>query len=147
MAGACRLTFTRRKICPALSLFLTRPSPPAPSSIQDNYKFAGGLHGVGVSVVNALSETFEVSIKRDGKLHNMTFKGGKTATKLAVKDSVGKRNTGTLVKFKPDPKYFDSPKFSVSRLKHLLRAKAVLCPGLKVTFCDETASSKEEAHS
>ena len=113
---------------------------------SDNYKFAGGLHGVGVSVVNALSETFEVSIKRDGKLHNMTFKGGKTATKLAVKDSVGKRNTGTLVKFKPDPKYFDSPKFSVSRLKHLLRAKAVLCPGLKVTFRDETASSKEDAH-
>jgi topoisomerase-4 subunit B len=111
---------------------------------SDNYKFSGGLHGVGVSVVNALSESFEVFIKRDGKLHHMAFKGGKKAKKLTVKDKVGKRNTGTLINFKPDPSYFDSPKFSVSRLKHLLRAKAVLCPGLKVSFTDETASKKEE---
>ena len=111
---------------------------------SDNYKFAGGLHGVGVSVVNALSEQFEVYIKREGKLHHMSFKGGKIAKKLTVKDKVGKRNTGTLVNFKPDPKYFDSPKFSVPRLKHLLKAKAVLCPGLKVYFEDETATKKEE---
>lgn len=111
---------------------------------HDNYKFSGGLHGVGVSVVNALSEQFEVYIKREGKLHHMAFKGGRIVQKLTVKDKVGKRNTGTLVNFKPDPKYFDSPKFSVPRLKHLLRAKAVLCPGLKVFFKDETASKKEE---
>ena len=111
---------------------------------SDNYKFSGGLHGVGVSVVNALSETFEVFIKRDGKLHHMSFKGGKKHGKLTVKDKVGKRNTGTMIHFKPDVSYFDSPKFSVSRLKHLLRAKAVLCPGLRVIFQDETASKKEE---
>ena len=111
---------------------------------SDNYKFSGGLHGVGVSVVNALSETFEVFIKRDGKLHHMSFKGGKKHGKLTVKDKVGKRNTGTMIHFKPDASYFDSPKFSVSRLKHLLRAKAVLCPGLRVIFQDETASKKEE---
>ena len=111
---------------------------------SDNYKFSGGLHGVGVSVVNALSETFEVFIKRDGQLHHMSFKGGEKQGKLTVKDKVGKRNTGTMIHFKPDPSYFDSPKFSVSRLKHLLRAKAVLCPGLKVVFQDETASKDEE---
>ena len=111
---------------------------------SDNYKFSGGLHGVGVSVVNALSETFEVFIKRDGQLHHMSFKGGVKQGKLTVKDKVGKRNTGTMIHFKPDPSYFDSPKFSVSRLKHLLRAKAVLCPGLKVVFQDETASKEEE---
>ncbi|MFP6803455.1 MAG: DNA topoisomerase IV subunit B [Pseudomonadales bacterium] len=111
---------------------------------SDHYKFSGGLHGVGVSVVNALSETFEVFIKRDGKLHHMSFKGGEKQGKLTVKDKVGKRNTGTMIHFKPDASYFDSPKFSVSRLKHLLRAKAVLCPGLKVVFQDETASKEEE---
>jgi topoisomerase-4 subunit B len=111
---------------------------------SDNYKFSGGLHGVGVSVVNALSETFEVFIKRDGKLHHMSFKGGEKQGNLTVKDKLGKRNTGTMIHFKPDPSYFDSPKFSVSRLKHLLRAKAVLCPGLKVVFQDETASKEEE---
>jgi len=111
---------------------------------SDNYKFSGGLHGVGVSVVNALSEMFEVYIKRDGKLHHMSFKGGEKQGELTVKDKVGKRNTGTMIHFKPDPSYFDSPKFSVSRLKHLLRAKAVLCPGLKVVFQDETASKDEE---
>ena len=111
---------------------------------SDHYKFSGGLHGVGVSVVNALSETFEVFIKRDGELHHMSFKGGEKQGKLTVKDKVGKRNTGTMIHFKPDASYFDSPKFSVSRLKHLLRAKAVLCAGLKVVFQDETASKEEE---
>ena len=106
---------------------------------SDSYKFSGGLHGVGVSVVNALSSQFEVFIKRDGKLHHMAYKDGKKSKKLSVK-----RNTGTLINFKPDPRYFDSPKFSVSRLKHLLRAKAVLCPGLKVIFCDETSTKKDE---
>jgi topoisomerase IV subunit B len=111
---------------------------------SDNYKFSGGLHGVGVSVVNALSEQFEVFIKRDGKLHHMSFKGGKKDKKLTIKDKVGKRNTGTLINFKPDPKYFDTEKFSVLKLKHLLRAKAVLCPGLRVCFTDETAPKKDK---
>ena len=111
---------------------------------SENYKFSGGLHGVGVSVVNALSESLEVFVKRDGNLHHMAFKGGKKSQSLTVKDKVGKRNTGTLINFKPDPRYFDSPKFSVPRLKHMLRAKAVLCPGLRVSFTDETISNKKE---
>jgi len=111
---------------------------------NEQYKFSGGLHGVGVSVVNALSLEFEVFIKREGKLHHMSFRNGKKKGNLKVVDSVGKRNTGTLIHFKPDPSYFDSPKFSVSRLKHLLRSKAVLCPGLVVSFVDETAKKDEE---
>ena len=83
---------------------------------SDHYKFSGGLHGVGISVVNALSEQFEVFIKRDGKVHQMAFKGGEKVTALTQVDTVGKRNTGTLINFKPDSRYFDSPKFSVSRL-------------------------------
>ncbi len=133
----------KREKVPGVELILTRLHSGAKFN-SDNYKFSGGLHGVGVSVVNALSEDLEVFIKRDGKLHHMAFKGGRKVAKLTVKDNVGKRNTGTLVKFKPDPQYFDSPKFSVPRLKHLLRAKAVLCPGLKVSFVDETASKKED---
>ena len=104
---------------------------------SDQYRFSGGLHGVGVSVVNALSERFEVFVKRDGSVHEMRFENGDKKTPLTVTGSVSKRNTGTTISFKPNPKYFDSPKFSVSRLKHLLRAKAVLCPGLKVVFVNE----------
>ena len=104
---------------------------------SDQYRFSGGLHGVGVSVVNALSERFEVLVKREGSVHEMRFENGDKKTPLTVTGSVSKRNTGTTISFKPNPKYFDSPKFSVSRLKHLLRAKAVLCPGLKVVFVNE----------
>ena len=111
---------------------------------SDSYKYSGGLHGVGVSVVNALSESFEVFIKRDSRLHHMSFRDGKKKTGLTVKDKVGRRNTGTMINFKPNPQYFDSPRFSVPRLKHLLRAKAVLSPGLRVIFEDETAKNKEE---
>jgi topoisomerase-4 subunit B len=110
---------------------------------NDNYKFSGGLHGVGVSVVNALSESFEVFIKRDGKLHHMAFQGGEKKSELTVKDSINKRNTGTLINFRPNPLYFDSSRFSVTRLKHLLRAKAVLCPGLRVFFTDDSAVETE----
>ena len=133
----------KKEKLPGVELILTRLHSGAKFN-SDSYKFSGGLHGVGVSVVNALSENLEVFVKRDGKLHHMAFKGGKKAKKLTLKDKVGKRNTGTLINFKPDPKYFDSAKFSVPRLKHQLRAKAVLCPGLKVVFTDETASKKEE---
>jgi topoisomerase-4 subunit B len=109
-----------------------------------NYEFSGGLHGVGVSVVNALSAKLEIDIKRDGKLYKMAFKGGEKTANLKAADKVGQRNTGTSVRFWPDKQYFDSVKFSVSRLKHVLRAKAVLCPGLKVTFRDEAGKDKEE---
>lgn len=111
---------------------------------DDNYQFSGGLHGVGVSVVNALSSKLIVTIRRDGKIYEMGFKGGEKASDLKVVDSCGKRNTGTAVHFVPDSQYFDSPKFSVSRLKHVLRAKAVLCSGLRVKFTDEHSNESEE---
>lgn len=133
----------KKEKLPGVELILTKLHSGAKFN-SDNYKFSGGLHGVGVSVVNALSSHFEIYIKRDGKLHHMAFKDGNKTKNLAVKDDVGKRNTGTMINFTPDPKYFDSPKFSVSRLKHLLRAKAVLCPGLRVFFSDETASKEED---
>ncbi|MGV0035331.1 MAG: DNA topoisomerase IV subunit B [Candidatus Azotimanducaceae bacterium WSBS_2022_MAG_OTU7] len=133
----------KKENLPGVELILTRLHSGAKFN-SDNYKFSGGLHGVGVSVVNALSSNFEVFIKRDGKLHQMSFKGGEKQAKLVVTDTVGKRNTGTKIHFKPDASYFDSPKFSVPKLKHLLRAKAVLCPGLKVVFQDETATKSEE---
>lgn len=109
-----------------------------------NYRFSGGLHGVGVSVVNALSKHLEVRVKRDGREYNMAFAGGEKKSKLEAVGEVGKRNTGTTIRFWPDPKYFDSVKISVPRLKHLLRAKAVLCPGLTVTLYDEASRDKNE---
>lgn len=102
-----------------------------------NYKFSGGLHGVGISVVNALSSRLEVTIKRDSSVYNMVFSNGEKISELEIIDSCGKKNTGTLIHFYPDPQYFDSIKFSISRLKHVLRAKAVLCAGLEVSFSDE----------
>ena len=109
-----------------------------------NYQFSGGLHGVGVSVVNALSQKLEVTIKRDGNVYRMGFANGDKATDLEIIDTCPKRQTGTAVRFLPNPTYFDSPKFSVSRMRHVLRAKAVLCPGLKVTFLDEQSGEKDE---
>lgn len=109
-----------------------------------NYQFSGGLHGVGVSVVNALSKELEVRIRRDGQVHQITFGGGEKTSDLRVIDSCGKRNTGTTVRFVPDEQYFDSVKFSLSRLRHVLRAKAVLCPGLKVRFKNEASGDIEE---
>jgi topoisomerase-4 subunit B len=108
-----------------------------------NYRFSGGLHGVGVSVVNALSKHLEVWVKRDGKEYNMAFAGGEKISELEEVGSVGRNNTGTRLHFWPDPGYFDSPKFSLRQLTHLLRAKAVLCPGLTVRFRDE-ASGEEQ---
>jgi topoisomerase-4 subunit B len=109
-----------------------------------NYQFSGGLHGVGVSVVNALSSQLQVLIRRDGNVHRIEFAGGEKTADLTVVDSCGKRNTGTSVTFTPDPQYFDSINFSVSRLKHVLRAKAVLCPGLRMRFKDEKKGDAEE---
>ncbi len=105
-----------------------------------NYRYSGGLHGVGVSVVNALSKFLEVEVKRNSNVYAMKFKNGDKASELKIIRSVGKRNTGTIVRFLPDGQYFDSVKISISRLKHLLRAKAVLCPGLTVSFIDNSTS-------
>ena len=109
-----------------------------------NYQFSGGLHGVGVSVVNALSKNLECWVKRGGKEYNIGFKDGKVRSRLQVVDEVGKNNTGTTVRFWPDPQFFETVTFSVSKLKHVLRAKAVLCPGLRVTLQVEATGEKEE---
>jgi topoisomerase-4 subunit B len=108
------------------------------------YKFSGGLHGVGVSVVNALSKHLECWIRRGGKEYNIAFKEGKITSKLEEIGTVGQRNTGTTVRFWPDPKFFDSDKFLVPPLKHALKAKAVLCPGLRVIFRNEATGEKDE---
>jgi topoisomerase-4 subunit B len=127
---------------PGVELILTRLHAGGKFS-DEHYQFSGGLHGVGVSVVNALSKQLEVWIRRDGKEYNMSFAGGKRRGKLTTVGKVGKANTGTTIRFWPDPKYFDSPKFSLSRLKHTLRAKAVLCPGLEVELEVEKPKEKE----
>ncbi|MGB0668876.1 MAG: DNA topoisomerase IV subunit B [Porticoccaceae bacterium] len=111
---------------------------------NDNYQFSGGLHGVGVSVVNALSTKLDVIVKRGGKVHQILFAQGNKTSDLQVIDSCGQRNTGTVLRFWPDASYFDSVKFSVSRLRHVLRAKAVLCGGLTMSFHDENTGEGEE---
>lgn len=108
-----------------------------------NYTFSGGLHGVGISVVNALSESVEITIKRNGEIYTIAFANGVKVEELKVIGSCPKRQTGTTVRFYPNPKYFDSPKFSVSRLRHLLRAKAVLCPKLTINFTDHINGTQE----
>lgn len=109
-----------------------------------NYQFSGGLHGVGISVVNALSLRVDVRVRRDGNEYAIGFAHGDKASELAVVGTVGKRNTGTSVRFWPDPKYFDTPKFATRALKHLLKAKAVLCPGLTIQFEDRQTGEKEQ---
>lgn len=109
-----------------------------------NYQFSGGLHGVGVSVVNALSQKLQVTIKRNGHAYQMDYANGDKTSPLTIIADVPKRATGTTIHFWPDAKYFDSPKFSVSRLTHVLRAKAVLCPGLHVSFTDQTSGEMQE---
>jgi topoisomerase-4 subunit B len=128
---------------PGIELILTRLHSGGKFS-NDNYKFSGGLHGVGVSVVNALSTRLEVLIKRDGKEFSMAFGSGDKIEELLEIGAVGKKNTGTSLRFWPDPIYFDSPRFSRVRMKHALRAKAVLCPGLRITFHDKKSDEKEE---
>ena len=128
---------------PGVELILTRLHAGGKFSNR-NYQFSGGLHGVGVSVVNALSQRLEVTIRRDGQIHRMNFKDGDRASNLSVTGTVPKKQTGTTVRFWPDPKYFDSPKISLPRLKHVLRAKAVLCAGLTVRLTDEASGEKVE---
>jgi len=132
-----------REKLPGVEVIMTRLHSGGKFSSK-NYEFSGGLHGVGVSVVNALSKHLEVWVRRNGKEYNMSFAGGERKSRLEVVGEVGKRNTGTTIRFWPDKKYFDSQKFSVPRLKHVLRAKAVLCPGLLIRFTDE--QGKEIIH-
>lgn len=126
---------------PGVELIFTRLHAGGKFSSK-NYEFSGGLHGVGISVVNALSTLVEVRVRRDGQEHQMTFRDGFKASELEVIGTVGKRNSGTSIRFWPDPKYFDTAKFSISRLKHILKAKAVLCPGLTVKFEDKNSSEQ-----
>ena len=112
---------------------------------DQNYQFSGGLHGVGVSVVNALSKRLEVTIKRNAQTYRMRFADGNKASDLEVIGKAGKRETGTTVHFWPDAGYFDTAKFSVNKLKHTLRAKAVLCPGLRIRFHDLSGTEAESS--
>jgi len=128
---------------PGVELILTRLHAGGKFS-NKNYTFSGGLHGVGVSVVNALSKKVEVFIKRDGNEYRMEFQNGDRTSPLEIINTVGKRNTGTRVRFWADPKYFDTPKYAVRALRHLLRAKAVLCPGLTVKLFDEATGERNE---
>src|SRR3954453_18741702 len=109
-----------------------------------NYRFSGGLHGVGVSVVNALSKKLQVWVRRDGSEHFMWYADGKKKQELKIVGQVGKRNTGTTVRFWADEKFFDSPKFSIPRLKHVMRAKAVLSPKLRMRFISEQDPADSE---
>jgi topoisomerase-4 subunit B len=128
---------------PGVELILTRLHAGGKFTEQ-TYQQAGGLHGVGVSVVNALSKRLECRVRRDGQEYEIVFKDGRVAQKLKVIGKVGQRNTGTSVHFWPDPQYFDSEKISVPKLAHVLRAKAVLCPGLKVKLLVEATGERSE---
>ena len=109
-----------------------------------NYQFSGGLHGVGISVVNALSTRVEVTVRRDAQQFRMAFENGDKVEDLNVIGTVGKRNTGTTVRFWPDASYFDSANFSITKLNHLLKAKAVLCPGLRIKFTNKQTKESQE---
>ena len=128
---------------PGVELILTRLHAGGKFS-NKNYEYSGGLHGVGVSVVNALSKNLEVWIRRGGKEYNMSFVGGKKRGKLEEVGKVGKANTGTTIRFWPDEQYFDTTKFGMKALKHALRAKAVLCPGLRVRLTVEKPKERVE---
>ena len=127
---------------PAIELLLCRLHAGGKFS-NKNYQFSGGLHGVGISVVNALSKRVEVTVNRDGQVYQIAFENGDKVEDLHVIGTCGRRNTGTKVRFWPDEKYFDSPRFSVPRLTHLLKAKAVLCPGLEIIFKDKINSAEQ----
>jgi topoisomerase-4 subunit B len=128
---------------PGVELILTRLHAGGKFS-NENYQFAGGLHGVGVSVVNALSTDLEIWVKRDGQEFHMALQDGLKVSELKTVGTVGQRNTGTRIRFWPDPKYFDTSKIAYKQLRHLLRAKAVLCPGLHVTLIMAKTGEKEE---
>ena len=128
---------------PGVEVILTRLHAGGKFS-NKNYEFSGGLHGVGVSVVNALSSKLEVEVRRDGSVYEMEFQHGAKTRELKKTGTVGKRNTGTKIHFWPENKYFDTVAFSISKLKHVLRAKAVLCSGLEVSFTEEKAGTGKD---
>ena len=128
---------------PAVEVILTKLHAGGKFS-NDSYQFSGGLHGVGISVVNALSSSIEVWIKRSSKHYFMKFESSIKSNDLEEIGTVGKRNTGTLIKFMPDAQYFDSVKFSIKRLRHNLRSKAVLCPGLEINFKNEIDETEDK---
>ncbi|MEM8593299.1 MAG: DNA topoisomerase IV subunit B [Pseudomonadota bacterium] len=111
---------------------------------NDNYQISGGLHGVGVSVVNALSSRLDVTVRRGGQVHQIVFADGEKQSDLNVIGKCAKKDTGTRVHFWPDAQYFDSVKFSLTRLRHVLKAKAVLCSRLTVRLVDESSSDTDE---
>ncbi|MBQ4245984.1 MAG: DNA topoisomerase IV subunit B [Succinivibrio sp.] len=127
---------------PAIELILTKLHAGGKFN-SDSYKFSGGLHGVGVSVVNALSKKLSARVKRDGNVYEIVYEQGVKSGDLTVVGSCAKKDTGTSVHFWPDEPYFDDPKFNVSALKHLLRAKAVLCEGLTINFTDKVHNTSE----
>ena len=130
---------------PGVELILTKLHAGGKFS-NKNYQFAGGLHGVGISVVNALSTRVDVQVTRGGSIYHIGFADGFKSSDLKVIGTAAKRATGTSVRFWPDAKYFDTQKFSISRMKHILKAKAVLCPGLSISFEDKSTNEKVEWH-
>lgn len=128
---------------PGVELILTKLHAGGKFS-NKNYQFSGGLHGVGISVVNALSRRVEVTVRRDGQVYDMAFENGFKVEDLRVSGTCGRRNTGTRVHFWPDASYFDSVNFSNSKLIYLLRAKAVLCPGLRIKFTNKHTNEVHE---
>ncbi|OKP01500.1 DNA topoisomerase IV subunit B [Xenorhabdus eapokensis] len=127
----------------AVELILTRLHAGGKFS-NKNYQFSGGLHGVGISVVNALSRRVEVTVRRNSQVHQIAFENGEKVQELEVIGSCGKRNTGTSVHFWPNESYFDTPRFSATRLTHLLKAKAVLCPGVEIIFKDKLNDTEQK---
>lgn len=128
---------------PGVELIFSRLHAGAKFSNKD-YVFSGGLHGVGVSVVNALSTYLNAEIKRDGKKYEIGFKNSIKKKELKIIDNVGQRNSGTKILFKADSSFFDTEKISGKFLSNSLKAKAVLCPGLKIKFKDDVNGTKEE---
>ncbi len=128
---------------PGVEVILTRLHAGGKFS-NKSYQFSGGLHGVGVSVVNALSKRLDVWVKRGGKEYHIAFENGEKVEDLQVIGKVGRNNTGTRIRFWPDPQFFDSPKFNLRQLRHVLRAKAVLCPGLRIRFFVEGEAEHDE---
>jgi topoisomerase-4 subunit B len=126
-----------------VELILTRLHAGAKFS-DKHYRFSGGLHGVGISVVNALSSQFEINVKRGGKIFNMKFSDGVPLGKLKNIGTCNIRETGTSLRFWPNHKYFDVIKFATTQLKHVLRAKAFLCPGLRLKFANQQTNDTEE---
>ncbi|GLS82477.1 DNA topoisomerase IV subunit B [Paraferrimonas haliotis] len=128
---------------PGVELILTKLHAGGKFS-NKNYEFSGGLHGVGISVVNALSTRVEVNVRRDSQVYQMAFENGDRVEELSVVGTCGRRNTGTSVHFWPDSSYFDSANFSLTKLTYLLRSKAVLCPGLAIKFVNKQNGETQE---